>query len=134
MFTATLTRNEQCFLAAVRISMPQYRTASDQFLVNKFEKRFKPVVEEIEVFFESYSISLWNQALTIELMASALKCLGEFVENSLYLSNTPKDLANSVSFLKIAIDKKYPGCFKFGLLPFYLCPSYISHPETVRQT
>lgn len=120
----TFTHAELCFLAACRIVMPQYRAASDSFLAQKFGKQLNPVVEEIEIFLESYGIETWNQAMTIELMVAMLRALGEFISDQLYLSMTPKHLSDCISYLQPAIERKYPGCFKFGLLAFYLCPSY----------
>ena len=113
--------------------MPQYKAASDQFLASKFEKKLKPVVEEMEVFLQSYNIATWNQAMTIELMVGVLRSLGEFIVNQLYLSMTPKHLADCISYIQPAVERKYPGAFKFGLLPFYLCPSYISSPGMRKQ-
>src|ERR1700722_9038717 len=108
MPTATLTRNEICFLAAVRIVMPQYRTATDNFLAGKFEKgRLHSCVEEVEIFLESFNCDLHNQVLTIELMASILKCLTQFIENVLYLSSTPKSVADCISYLKPAVEKMF---------------------------
>ena len=114
-------------MKAVRVVLPQYRVATDDFLVQKFEKRLHLASEELCILLESAGAKLNNDMVTTTLMTKCLESLAVFMKKELHISVTPKSLIDCISLTASALERQYPVSSKWGTLLWDLIPNYTSN-------
>lgn len=126
----TIGRMEQLFLRAIREVLPQYRAASDEFLLTKTEKRIYPATEELVILLESAGAKagMNNDLVCSALMTRVLQVLADYMKTEMNLTVTIKTLLDCLSLMAPALDKRYPHAMKWGTLPWDLVPNYTNNP------
>jgi hypothetical protein len=123
---ATIDRFEKLFLRALRTVLPQYRVATDDFLVQKLEKRLKPATEEVICLLESAGCSeaLKKDVYAEALITKVLQLLAHMMKNNMHTTVTIKTLLDCISLIGPAVDQQYPHAIQWEMLPYEILPNY----------
>lgn len=127
----SISRFESLFLRSLRNVLPEYKVATDDFLIKKIEKRLTPATEEIVCLLQSAGATIGLQYdIQVEaLMTRCLQLLADFIQKELHLSPTLKHILDCLSYTGPAITKKYPYAFKWGIVPWELVPNFTNKPH-----